>query len=73
MKAWTAAQIRELGVVVDLVTAGEILGIGRSKSYSLARRDAFPVPVLKIAGRYRIRTADLRRLLTIDEPPHTAA
>jgi len=73
MKTWTAAEIRGLGVVVGIVTAGEILGIGRSNSYTLARRGAFPVPVLKIGGRYRVRTADLVTFLRLDMNPTPAA
>ncbi|MBL7486514.1 helix-turn-helix domain-containing protein [Frankia sp. AgB1.9] len=73
MKTWSAAEIRGLGVVVGLVTAGEILRIGRSKSYDLARRDEFPVPVMRIAGRYRVRTSDLMRLLGIEPGPESVA
>jgi hypothetical protein len=73
MKPWTVADIRALGVTTDLVTAGEILGIGRSKSYELARRDEFPVRMLRIAGRYRILTADLITFLRIDDNTDPAA
>jgi excisionase family DNA binding protein len=73
MKVWTAAEIRRLGAAIDIVTAGEILGIGRTTAYQLARRGEFPVTVLRIGGRYRVRTADLRTLLAIDDDPETVA
>jgi hypothetical protein len=72
-KTWTAADLNTLGVTVDIVTAGEILGIGRTKAYSLARAGQFPVPVLRIAGRYRVPTAGLVRLLHLGEQPGTVA
>jgi hypothetical protein len=62
MKIWTEEEIRQLGATTDLVTAGQILGIGRTKSYSLARRNAFPVPVLRTGHRY---TVPVRHILTL--------
>lgn len=40
-------------LTVSLGQAADLLGIGRSTAYDLARRDEFPVPVLKI-GRRRV-------------------
>jgi hypothetical protein len=40
-------------LTVPLGTAADMLGIGRSTAYDLARRDEFPVPVLKL-GRRRV-------------------
>lgn len=38
-------------LTVSLGTAADLLGIGRSTAYDLARRDVFPIPVLKIGRR----------------------
>ncbi|RKF23681.1 DNA-binding protein [Micromonospora globbae] len=52
--AWTADQIRDLGLTTDLATAAEILGISRSAAYKLARRNAFPVPLIRAGAHYRV-------------------
>lgn len=52
---------------VDLVTAGRALGIGRTKAYELARADELPVKVLRLGNAYRVATADLLRVLGIEE------
>ena len=62
---WTAEQIRDLGTVTDIVTAGAILGIGRTTSYELARTGEFPVPIMRVGHRYRVATAALCELLGI--------
>lgn len=67
MKTWTPREVAELPVVVDLVTAGSVLNIGRSASYELARRGEFPVAVLRVGHRYRVMTGHLRALLGITE------
>ncbi|RKR88283.1 hypothetical protein BDK92_2593 [Micromonospora pisi] len=51
---WTPEQVRELGLVTSLETAGQILGIGRSKAYELARHDQFPVRVMRVGRCYRV-------------------
>ena len=47
---------------VDIETAGRAYDIGRAKAYRLAKAGEFPVPVLIIGRRYRVRT----RLLVAD-------
>jgi hypothetical protein len=32
---WTVARVREPGVTTDLITAGSVLGIGRTTAYQL--------------------------------------
>jgi hypothetical protein len=59
----TADQIRALPAVVDVVTAGEVLGIGRSVAYELVRTDRFPTPVLRVGRQIKIPTAYLINLL----------
>ena len=69
--AWSAEQIRALGTRTDLVTAGQILGIGRSKSYQLAQAGKFPVPVIRYGHRYVVPTGPILALLGIDPQPAT--
>lgn len=64
-RAWTAAEVARLPVVIDVVTAGEVLGMGRSAAYETARRGDFPVPVLRVGARYRVVTAHLHALLGV--------
>jgi hypothetical protein len=60
-------QVRALGVSTDIVTAGSVLGLGRSTTYQLARAGAFPVPVLRIGTRYVVAVAHLLRLLAVED------
>ena len=63
---WTIEAIRSLGATIDVETAGAILGIGRSKSYELAKADEFPVRILRIGRRYLVPTPAILELLGID-------
>jgi hypothetical protein len=67
---WTAEKVADLPVVVDLVTAGQVLGMGRTAAYESARRGDFPVPVLRVGNRYRVVTAHLRELLGLARTEH---
>jgi hypothetical protein len=58
----TIAQLRARATV-DLMTAAGALGLGRTKAYELARRDAFPCQVIRIGDTYRIPTPGLLELL----------
>ena len=70
----TFAQAACAPVVVDLVTAGRWLGIGRTTAYRLAERDEFPAPVLRIGHSYRVPTVSLLTLLGLPVPvPATPA
>src|SRR4051794_168428 len=51
-RVWTPATVRGLGMTTDVETAGEIVGIGRSKAYELAKQGKFPVKLLRIGRRY---------------------
>jgi hypothetical protein len=54
---------------VDVVRAGELLGIGRSLAYELAKNDGRlhdDVPVLHIGYRYRVPVAALERVLGVE-------
>ena len=62
---------RDGAKVLDLVTAGKWLGIGRSLSYRLAREGRFPSPVIRAGRRYIVPVAPLLRLLDKGPPPGT--
>ena len=51
----------------DLVTAGRALGLGRSKSYELAKAGQFPCPVLRYGSRHLVTRADILATLRIDD------
>jgi hypothetical protein len=63
MVGMTRAELLELPVVIDLVTAARALGIGRTRAFELVRRGEFPVPVLRVASTWRVPTAALLQLL----------
>nr|BEK66629.1 hypothetical protein KPHV_38560 [Kitasatospora purpeofusca] len=67
------AELLALPAAIDLDTANRAIGLGRSKGYELARRDAYPCRVLRLGKKYRVITADLLRLLGIDVAPDGAA
>ncbi len=46
--------------------SGAILGIGRSKSYQLAKADEFPVRLLRIGRRYVVPVLSILELLGAD-------
>jgi excisionase family DNA binding protein len=54
--------LHRLPVVVDLVTAAGVLGIGRTTAYEMVRTGRWPTPVLRLGNRIRIPTAALREL-----------
>jgi hypothetical protein len=57
------ADIDALPAVVDVVTAGRALGLGRTKSYELARAGDFPCRLIRVGKTYLVRTAELITLL----------
>jgi hypothetical protein len=65
-EVWTIDAVRKLPATVDIETAGAVLGIGRSKSYELAKAGEFPVKVLHIGRRYLVPTNLILKLLGID-------
>lgn len=54
-------------LTVSLPEAGKAIGIGESSSYAAVKNGTFPVPVIKVGGRYTVPTAPLRELLGL--PP----
>ena len=70
--AWTPEAVRALGVRTTVPIAGEILaGLSATQAYELAKRDGFPVPVVKVGRRLVVPTAPILRLLGHD--PDTGA
>ncbi|WP_446218801.1 DNA-binding protein [Micromonospora sp. IBHARD004] len=63
----TREELLALPVSVDIVTAGEAFGMGRTLAYELAKRGEFPVRVLRLGNRYRVARADLLRELGEDQ------
>lgn len=64
-------ELLKLPATIDVVTAGRALGIGRSRSYELARLGEFPCRVLAVGRTYRVPTAGLLRLLGISSDAGT--
>jgi hypothetical protein len=65
-RVWTPESIRELGAVTDLTTAASIFRLSRTVAYDLAKRDRFPVPVIRAGTRYRVPVAAILTTLGID-------
>ena len=59
--------VRKLGLTTDIETAGSILGIGRSKSYALARAGNFPARVVRVGRTYVVSVPAILELLGIDD------
>lgn len=71
-RVWTADDVHALGLTTDLETAAEIIGIGRTLAYELAKNDAFPVRLIRLGRRVLVPTADLTRLLGYIDPARGA-
>ncbi len=50
-------------MTTDLETAAEIIGIGRTLAYELARDGAFPVRLIRLGRRVLVPTSDILALL----------
>jgi hypothetical protein len=62
-QVWTEADVRGLGVRTDLRTAAAVLGLSEWTAYRLAGAGEFPVPVIRVAGRYIVPVSGLLDLL----------
>jgi hypothetical protein len=62
-----------LPAVIDVETAGRLLGLGRSAAYQLVKDGAWPTPVLRLGRRWRVLTAPLLALLGLDALEPSAA
>jgi Helix-turn-helix domain len=66
-RRWSVDQVRALGVTTDVVTAGQILGTGRTTAYRLAREGTFPVPLIIIGSRYQVPVASLLATIRVTD------
>ncbi|MEV3934407.1 helix-turn-helix domain-containing protein [Glycomyces sp. NPDC049804] len=62
-EVWTVERVKSLGVMTNVETAAQILGIGRTVAYRLAKDGQFPVQVLRIGHSYRVPVLRLLELL----------
>jgi predicted DNA-binding transcriptional regulator AlpA len=65
----TADQVRALPAVIDLTTAAQVLGVGRSSAYELVRLGEWPTPVLRIGRLIRVPSAPLLALVGLEAAP----
>ena len=63
------AEVGSLPVVLDPVTAGRMLGMGRTTTYRLLRQGAFPVPVQRTGRSWKVPTAGVLAHLGLTTPP----
>jgi hypothetical protein len=56
-------------MVVDLVTAARMLGIGRTVAYQLVRQGDWPTPVLRLGNQIKVPSAPLPELLGVSPDP----
>jgi excisionase family DNA binding protein len=61
--ALTLREVRRLPATVDVETAAQVLGVGRSTAYEWIRTGEFPGRVITVRRRHRVITASLIRLL----------
>ncbi len=71
----TREELLQLPAVVDVPTAAEVLGVGRSCAYELVRSGDWPTPVLRFGRLIRVPSAPLLELLGVDvrQPSHVDA
>jgi excisionase family DNA binding protein len=61
----TRDEISSLPAVLDIMTAAQVLGVGRSAAYELVRSGAWPSPVIRLGSLIRIPTAPLLALVGV--------
>lgn len=71
MTSKTAVPFPDEQPLLDLMDAGSLFGMGRTTAYALAASEKFPVEVLKVGGRLKVRTADVRRYFGLPVTPGT--
>lgn len=69
----TFAEVMMLPAVTDLVSAGKALGMGRTRSYEMARAGTFPCQVMRAGRTYQVPTTGLLTLLGIPLPRTNSA
>lgn len=72
MTTKTAVPFPEERPLLDLVTeAAPLFDMSRTTAYTHAAAGRFPVEVLRVGGRLKVRTADVRRYLGLPITPST--
>jgi hypothetical protein len=67
-RALSPAEVLALPAMPDLVPdAVAALGVSRDTGYSLAKTGDFPIPVVPVGRRLKVRRADLLAFLGIEE------
>ena len=61
----TLSELRDLPTVIDVTTAADLLGIGRSAAYELVRRGDWPTPTLRLGRLIKVPVAPLLDLLGV--------
>lgn len=52
-------------LTISLREAADIMGIGHSTAYAAVKNDTFPVPVIRIGGRYVVPKKPFMNLLGV--------
>lgn len=60
---------REAPLLVGIGEAGATLGISRTTTYKMLREGRFPVPVIRLGGRFRVSKRALERFIESGEEP----
>jgi hypothetical protein len=63
----TKEELLALPVSVDLTTAGRAFGLGRTRSYELARAGQFPCRVIPVGRKFRVPRSALLEALGIED------
>lgn len=69
--AFTITDLNDLPPSLNLEVAANLLSIGRTTAYAMARRKEFPVPVFQVGSCYRVPTPAVLRLLEAEVPTTT--
>ena len=62
----TEAELHALPVSIDLTTAGRAFGLGRTKSFELAKQGQFPCRVICVGQKFRVPKSAILEALGID-------
>jgi hypothetical protein len=71
---WTPEAIRALGATTDVPTLGDIFGLGRWRSYQMARTGEWEqagIRIIPIGVRYRVAVQSILDVLVIGGRPGT--
>ena len=65
----TKEELLALPAVIDVATAAEVLGIGRSSAYALVRAGEWPTPTLRLGRLIKIPVSPLLDLVGLAASP----